>query len=126
MAGSNPINKGFKSSSDMSATDYRFVKGSSADFVVEDATAGAQIIGIRQESPDGSSVTQAVNVAIAGTSKLTAGGTITRYAKLKSDANGAGVASSTDTDEYGAIALEDGVSGQVIEVLVVPGQTLSA
>jgi hypothetical protein len=125
MAGSNPIIKGFKSNTDMSATDYRFVMQGTADFVVADATAGAQILGVRIESPNGSVNVQPVNVAILGTAKVTAGGPITRGAKLKSDANGAALVTTTDTDEIGAIALEDGVSGQVIEVLLTPGNTLA-
>lgn len=116
------IKKAFKTVTDMSATNYRFVVMAD-DITVADATAGAATIGIRQESPDASATqTKHVNVALPGsTSKLTAGGTITVGAYIKSDANGAGVATTTDTDKYGARALEAAVSGQVFEVLVENG-----
>ena len=125
MAQSNPNLKTFRTATDMSATDYRFVK-MSADTVVVLSGAGEAIIGIRQDSPDGSVTAKDVNVAISGTSKLTLGDTVTVGAYLKSDAAGAGVPSTTDTEIYGAIALEAGVVGQVIEVLVKPSSTLSA
>jgi hypothetical protein len=49
---------------------------------------------------------------------LEAGGTITVGDRLKSDANGKGVTTTTDKDKYGAIALQSGASGDYIRVKV--------
>lgn len=47
---------------------------------------------------------------------LRLGGTVTVGAHLKSDASGYGVVASTDKDHVGAIALQAGVSGDLIRV----------
>lgn len=52
---------------------------------------------------------------------LTLGGSVTRGDRLTSDANGAGVTAAT-TNEYGAIALESGSSGELIRVQVSLGK----
>lgn len=49
---------------------------------------------------------------------LELGGTVLVGASLKSDSNGAGVSTTTTSDIIGAIALQAGVSGDVINVLV--------
>ena len=56
---------------------------------------------------------------------LTLGGTVTVGDRLKSDANGKGVTTTTDQDEYGAIAKMNGVSGDVITVEVTPFSRMS-
>jgi hypothetical protein len=52
-------------------------------------------------------------------------GTVTPGARIKSDSNGKGVATTTDKDTYGAIAEANGVSGQTIPVRVVEQQDVS-
>jgi hypothetical protein len=101
-----------------------FSKIGTADFEVTTCGAGEQVTGIFYDTQ--STAGRDVSVAVAGITRLTLGGTVTRGAKLKSDASGYGVTSSTDTEEYGAVALQSGVSGDIIEVLVTPAQTLSA
>lgn len=48
--------------------------------------------------------------------KLVLGGTVSIGQKIKSDANGAGVAVTADQDKVGAVAQEAGISGDVIWV----------
>jgi hypothetical protein len=55
---------------------------------------------------------------------LELGGTVVRGGRLKSDADGKGVAvatTGTTIQQYGAIALESGVSGEKIRVFVLLG-----
>ncbi len=53
---------------------------------------------------------------------LVLGGTVSIGDRLKSDSSGYGVATVTNLDEFGAIARQAGVSGQIIEVDVITGQ----
>lgn len=57
---------------------------------------------------------------------LVLGGTVTRGDYLKSDADGAGVTASSDQEKYGAIAMESGVSGDIIPVQLVKGERSTA
>lgn len=52
---------------------------------------------------------------------LELGGTVTAGASLTSDASGKGVATTAGTDFVGAVAMEAGVSGDLIRVQVVAG-----
>lgn len=56
---------------------------------------------------------------------LELGGTVSAFDRLKSDTNGKGVATTTNLDEYGAIAIESGVAGEQIKVKVQRGQISS-
>ena len=56
---------------------------------------------------------------------LEIGGTVTAFDRLKADANGKGVVTTTNLDEYGAIAFQSGVSGDQIRVKVQRGQISS-
>ncbi len=47
---------------------------------------------------------------------LELGGTVSSGASIKSDADGKGVAATTDKDRVGAIALDSGVAGDLIRV----------
>ena len=52
---------------------------------------------------------------------LELGGTVTYGDKLIASTAGVGITSVTDKDAYGAIALQSGVSGQLIRVKVIRG-----
>jgi hypothetical protein len=54
--------------------------------------------------------------------RLELGGTVTAGARIKSDANGKGVVTTTDKDQYGAYALESGVAGELIRVKILIGE----
>lgn len=113
-----------------------FVKasGASGDNRCLQAGAGDPIIGISQQQQrnapwgplqDGYAAKQGEQLRVFGLGEVTwllVGGTVAVGNRLKSDANGKGIATTADGDEYGAIALEAGTSGQQIRVQVQLGQ----
>jgi hypothetical protein len=75
--------------------------------------AAARVDGIIQGNVDAAD--RAVTVGIHGISQLELGGSITAGGSIQSGASGVGVTGSTNAK---AIALESGVSGDVISVLL--------
>lgn len=103
---------------------------------VTQATSGQQVYGITQfgirRTPyietlgRAALVNESIGVFDDGSEcKLELGGTVSTGDRLKSDSNGKGVATTTNLDEYGAIAMEGGVSGDQIMVKVQRGQISS-
>ncbi len=64
---------------------------------------------------------QPVAVQVTGVAKLELGATVTRGAQLKSTNSGRGTPATADADNVGAVALEAGNAGDVVQVLVMPG-----
>jgi hypothetical protein len=117
----------------------RFVKlDTTADGKVLECDAGEGVIGVSHESTrrtpyssldDGYAAIAGEQIEVyAHTSEclLELGGTVTRGDRLKADADGKGVSSSTDLDNWGAIALQSGVSGNLVKVKVQPYSQISA
>lgn len=77
------------------------------------------IVGIQQNKPG--AIDRGTTVQTNGVSKLKIGGTVAVGDRLTADASGFGVATTTAGHKVGAIALTAGVSGDYIDVLVVPG-----
>jgi hypothetical protein len=102
--------------------EYRFVKVGTDNTIksVAQATAGAAIFGVAQYRQDDG---KPIAPSIVGVGDLIIGGTVSAGNRLKSDANGKGVATDGAGQEYGAIALIDGVSEDRIPVIIVTGQT---
>lgn len=109
----------------------RFVKLSTTDEGrVLEADAGNKVFGVSEEGTrkvpltgldDGYAAIEGESLRVYGLGArcyLELGGTVTRGDRLKSDADGKAVTASADTEEYGAIALNGGVSGDLIRVLV--------
>ncbi len=103
------------------------------------AGAGAEIYGISQEGTrntpystldDGYAAIAGENIRIYGPPAkdvlLVLGGTVAAGDRLKSDADGKGVTTVTNLDEYGAIAMVDGVLNDVIPVQCVPPAQVSS
>lgn len=96
-------------------------------FVTVDANGRADIaaanseviVGVQQNKP--AAIDRGTTVQINGTSKLKIGGNVNEGDRLTADASGYGVATTTAGHTVGAIALTAGVSGDIIEVQVVPG-----
>jgi hypothetical protein len=108
----------YKAEAALSSTNYRFVKLGTNAQEVNTCGAGELPVGIRQNSPDAAGKGVEV-VSIGCIAKLTLGsGGATAGAYLKSDSAGAGVATTTNADIVGAIALEAGSQNEVISVLV--------
>jgi len=117
----------------------RFViSDTSADGKVTQAGAGGRVIGVSQQGTRRTPYSSLDDgyAAIAGEDLmvytqgaecwLELGGTVANGDRLKSDANGKGVATTTDRDEWGAVAMQAGASGKLIKVRVDPYGQVSA
>lgn len=100
---------------DLSTKQFYAVKLSAANTVIL-AGAGDLIYGILQNKPTSG---QAADVSIFGVTKAILGGTVTGGNKLKVDSAGKLVANSTG-DTTVAMAIIDGVSGDIATVKVLP------
>ena len=100
---------------DLSGSIKRLLKlDGNGDAVV--ATGNSRVVGVLQNKPESG---QAASVAIGDTAKVVAGGTVAIGGEVESDANGAAVAvSGAGEHEIVGIALEAGVTNDVIEVLL--------
>lgn len=112
----------------------RFVKlSTTANGRVAQCGSAEQIYGISQPGTrntpyssldDGYAAIAGENLLVYGAPGarclLELGGTVTRGDRLKSDTNGKGTTATTE--EYGAVALASGVSGQLIEVQIEKGR----
>ena len=112
----------------------RFIKiSASQDHACEEADANERIIGIAEEGsrqapiPSVTTVLEAASGDVCraygqgDTCLLELGGTVARNGGIKSDGDGKGVAvaiTGTTIQNWGAIALESGVSGEKIKVKV--------
>lgn len=106
----------FVAGANLSATDYRFVKSHTTQNQVVASTADTdKILGIRQNSPASG---EECRVQIMGKAKITLGGTVTIGAWLTPSTAGSAIATTTDKKSVGAIALQAGDSGEVIECLI--------
>lgn len=114
---------------------HRFLKiSTAADFTALQATANDQIIGISGPGSNYPPLNDLVTTNKHATSGqpvdingdgdaclLELGGTVTRGDRLKADSNGKGVAiatSGTTIQQFGAVALQSGSSGEFIYVQV--------
>lgn len=111
----------------------RFVKtDTSGDNLVAQAGAGEQVFGISQADTrrtpystldDGYCAIAGEDLKVFSVGEvclLELGGTVTPGNRLKSDANGKGVAVTANNDEYGAVAIVAGTSGQLVMVQAAP------
>jgi len=80
----------FRSSGDLSATQYRFADLDASN-EIENASAGGRVIGVRTNSP--AAADRAASVTISGTEWVELGGTVTA-GPVKSDSVGRAVAAS--------------------------------
>lgn len=117
----------------------RFVKDdTAADGKVAVCGAGDKIRGVSQAGTrrapyssldDGYAAIAGEEVGVFGATELCyleLGGTVANGDRLKASTLGVGVATTTNLDEWGAIAQSAGTSGQLIQVLVVPYGQISA
>ena len=110
-----PEMKVFTSNSDLSSKQFHFVKLASGTSIAQ-AAADEKAIGVAMNNP---SVGGDAEVALLGGGALVKiAGPITAGQSIKSDVNGAGVVASSNGDWCPAIALESGVAGDVISVLL--------
>lgn len=107
---------GFKSGEDLSANENRFVHFDAtvpAGDVMKKVLAGLRAWGIQMNTP---SATGPIEASVLGGAKLELGGTVSVGDELTSDALGRGVRVALAGEWVNAIALADGVIGDVIPV----------
>lgn len=125
MAGENAIlSKSFTAAADLSSYQYHFVKLASATTVTYADDAG-DAIGILQNKPESG---ETAEVMMIGISNMVVGttGVAAVMDKIKTEGTyGYGTTNATDQTGYNAIALETGVSGDVISVLLTPCADIS-
>lgn len=108
--------------SDLSGFQYCFVKKNSSGKIVAADTANEQTLGVLQNAPDGSTKETEAIVRVQGITKLKTGAGVTVLEFLKTVVTAATAAPiATDHDIYGAQALCDGDSGDLIQALITHG-----
>lgn len=109
--------KSFVSTNDLSLKQYFIVKADTANdqSVVLGAAATDPIVGVLQNKPKAG---QGALVRFIGTSKVIAGGTITRGDKVTSNASGQAITTVTAGNTVVGIALSSAVVGDIVEILL--------
>lgn len=109
--------KSFTSTNDLSAKQYYIVAvDTSNDESVVLAAAGTDpVVGVLQNKPKAAA---AALVRFIGTSKVIAGGSITRGDKVTSDSNGKAVTTTSANDQVLGRALSSAATGDLVEVLL--------
>lgn len=105
---------------DAAVAAYLIVKGGTdKDHVAKATAATDKLIGIQQN--ESTTAEDKVEVAIAGGgAKLKIADTVAVGDRLTADSAGKGVVTTSNADKIIAIAMQDGVTGDVIGVEVVP------
>jgi hypothetical protein len=108
-----------KATADLSAKQYTFVKGDTAnnDQVVSAADEADNVLGVLQNTP---AAGDAVQLRVVGITKLKLGGTVTRFDRVGPKADGTGISIGTGVGVAAGIALQSGVIGDIISMLLVP------
>ena len=99
---------------DLSEKQFYWVAGASDKGCELAEAADEDLMGLLQNKPASG---RAGEVRRLGISKMLCGGTIAAWDKVTSNATGEGVTAS-DMERYGAIAMEAGVDGRVISVMM--------
>lgn len=127
----------FKASGNITASVF-VTRSTTADHKVAEATAGSICTGVSQAGtrrvPYGSldsdyCAADGEDIEVFGVGEecwLWIIGTVAAGDRLKASTNGKAIATTTNLDEYGAIATESGVSGQLIRVYVTGPMQISA
>ena len=119
----NPILiKSFKAEAAIAA--YRIVKPGTADTqVLQAAAVGDALIGVSNQVA--AAINEGQDVIVAGVAEIEAGGTITRGDWITTDANGKALAAAPAAGVNNNVigrALVSAVSGDIFDVLLVPGR----
>lgn len=107
--------KSFKSTNDLSAAEFLIVAqdASNDGSVVAAAASTDPIVGVLQNKPKAG---EPALVQWAGSSKVIAGGTVTRGDRVTSDASGHAVTTTTNKAVIVGVALQSAVSGDIFEI----------
>lgn len=113
----NPILiKSLKSAADYSAAQTNVLVTLTDDQIVTKSGAGENGIGVMINKPG---LGEAAEVVMSGTAPLKLGGTVAQNDPIKASTLGVGVKADTNKDIVCAIAMQDGVLNDEIEVQLV-------
>lgn len=115
-----PITITIDTAADLSAKDGYACK-ISADNTIALAEAATTPVFPIIEGNDGSTTVTDNTIAVGGATDFKLGGTVAVGDKLTATTAGAWIATTTDTNNYGGIALKAGVTGDLIPGLVMQG-----
>lgn len=107
---------------DLSALQYHFVKFDATDGKIVACGANEKPAGILQNAPNGSSRDAAAIVRVAGVSKLKVNETVIPGNFLTSTSGSLAEVCDAAGEEYGAIAMCDGTSNDLITALIARGE----
>lgn len=107
---------------DLSALQYCYVKTDATDGKVVACGANEKMLGILQNKPNGATNDDVAIVRLGGVSKLKINETVTPGKFLTSTSASLGEVCDAAGEEYGAIALCDGVQNDLISVLIARGE----
>ena len=96
---------------------FRFVVAGSSEGSVKPAAAGADALGVSSDME--ASAGGSCDVQLDGVTQIELGGTVAFGGKIASDATGKGVACVSGN--YSAVALDSGVTGDLIRIKIVSG-----
>ena len=113
------LNQSYEISEDLSAKQFFVVKqGTTLKSALLASSAGEVVLGILQDTGlNGSSDVEHGNVRVSGESLCKIGGTVTLDDPLQADVDGMAITATTG-DYVFARALEAGVNGDIIRVLI--------
>lgn len=108
-----------KATADLSAKQYTFVKVDTAnnDQLVQATDEADTVVGVVQNTP---AAGEAVQLRTVGITKVKLGGTVTRGDRLGPKSDGTALSIGTGVGEGAGIALQSGVIGDIISMLLVP------
>lgn len=118
----NPETRTVVLDSDLDGKQYTFVDFDGTDENVVNATADAATqMFVLLNAADGSTTATEGSVAVGGSARITLGGTVAQGDYLTATTAGVAIKTTTDGDYYGAVALQSGVTGDVVPCRVVQG-----
>lgn len=107
---------------DLSDKEYYLVNLETTGEKIVNIAAGATApVFVLCEGGDGSTTSLKGTIALSGRVKVKLGGTVAAGDKLTSNGSGLAITTTTDTNNFGLIALEDGVANDIIDALVAHG-----
>lgn len=107
----------FEAAGDLSAKQYLIVKpGSGENDIAVASAASDELLGVLQNDPV---QYQEAAVMIDGTTKVIAGGSISKGAMITTDSNGKAIATTTAGNKVIGIAIEDADANDVFEMAIV-------
>lgn len=98
---------------DLSAAQYRAVKGNGSGNYIQCAVAGERAVGVLQNKPTSG---KAATIAVRGITKMVAGAAVALNSEVMSDNQGRAVVATTGLQIIGRAVIAAGAAGEIISV----------